>query len=298
MGGADSRRVSSALLMATLDVPQEYLELAPLVVTSPTTRCGTTLVQRLISSSDNAFVYGEDIGHQIHRLTEQFLAVMRHCDQNRDTLDEDFHRALAGTLNEWRPGLAPPAGVMLKAWVSTYYQLPATLAGFGQAMGRPIWGFKWPGVPEAGLRAIQLLMPRARIVYLVRHPADALKSAKARKFVKTAEDADAYCRAWAANLRAARTLRDDPRMLWMRYEDLLADKAGAVARLSAFAALTGVRMEVFEVKLNTFAGDPDQGHSPTQYIAPARLTAADREAVDRHAGALIDELYADLGRAR
>jgi hypothetical protein len=261
------------------------------VVTSPTNRCGTTLVQRLITGSHNAFVYGEEIGQQLNSLTEQFLTVIRYCEINDQSLGDAFQRALSGTLEDWRPGLAPPAQVMLEAWVATYYQLPATLSNFGQTIGRPVWGFKLPAYPGASLRAMLLLMPRTQVVYVVRHPADALKSAKARKFVNTPEDAETFCRTWANNLREALAFRDDPRLLWIRYEDLVADKTASLARIGAFAGVEGMSTDTFALKVNTFAGAEADGHSPTQYIAPAPLTRGDIEAVDRHTGPLTRELY-------
>jgi hypothetical protein len=277
--------------VATLDIPNQYLEVGPIVVTSPTTRCGTTLAQRLLWSSDNAFVYGEEIGHQLNNLTDQFLTVIRYCEVNEAELDDGFRRALAGAMDDWRPGLAPPAEIMLKAWISTYYQLPATLAAFGGAIGRPLWGFKWPACPPRMLSAFLALMPRTRIIYLVRHPAEALKSAKARRFVKNTQEASSFCQTWAENLQAALPLRSDPRVLWLRYEDLLAEKERAVADIEAFAGVRGIRMEAFGVKVNTFVGDPAEGHSPTQYIVPAALTEAELDAVALHAGALASELY-------
>ncbi len=268
--------------------------MAPLVVTSPTTRCGTTLVQRLISASRNAFVYGEEIGDQINSLTEKFITVIGHCELNGPSLDGAFQQAMEGTLRDWRPGLAPPTEIMLQAWVSTYYQLPATLSAFGRTIDRPIWGFKWPAYPSAHLRAMMTLMPMTKIVYVVRHPADALKSAKARKFVKGPHDAAEFCRRWTNNLSEVMAFPDDRRVMWLRYEDLLADKATSIARIEAFAGVQGIAMDAFALKVNTFAGAEADGHSPTQYIAPEALTAADLEAVEHHAGALVRQLYPEL----
>ena len=44
-------------MASIINLPDRYLTAAPVIVTSPTTRCGTTLVQRLLCASDNAFVY-------------------------------------------------------------------------------------------------------------------------------------------------------------------------------------------------------------------------------------------------
>jgi hypothetical protein len=48
--------------MGVSRVPAEFLsELEPLFVTAPVTRCGTTLLQRLICSAPNALLFGESV---------------------------------------------------------------------------------------------------------------------------------------------------------------------------------------------------------------------------------------------
>ena len=287
----------SGRFVATIEVPNKYLELGPLVITSPTTRCGTTLVLRLVTNSSNAFVYGEEIGRQIINLTDQMLFVLKYCEDNEADLNAAFCLAMNGALTDWRPELAPPPEVMIKAWVETYYQLPNLLDAFGKAVGRPTWGFKWPGLSMAVASALFSLMPRARMIYLTRHPTAALKSAKARRFVRTDREADAFCAQWASNLDAFLALREDPRVLWLRYEDLIADKARALDRIAAFAGIEGMQMAEFDVKVNTGDGPVDDGFSSTRYIAPAELTGDDLRALRTHTAALIARLYPDLASA-
>jgi hypothetical protein len=280
--------------MAAFTVPDAYRDLAPLIITSPTTRCGTTLVQRLISSSENAFIYGEEIGNQFKVLTDQFLTVMSHCEANGAALDLDFRRALEGSLADWRPGLAPPAEVLRQAWIQIYYTLPRILASFGEAIDRPIWGFKWPACPPTAVKVFMSLLPSAKVVYVTRNPLDALKSAKARRFVTTTPQAAAFCADWSANVEGLLPLRGHPRVLWLSYEDLMADQEGTIARLQGFVGALNMSPDVFGVKVNTFVGDASGGHSPTQYIEPADLTEAEIEALKAHAGAALRPLYPDL----
>ena len=160
--------------MATLSVPDRYLALAPLIVSSPTARCGTTLVQRLLTASGNAVIYGEEVGHQIRTVTIWLMGLLRQFEQTRQDADADFARALAGVLTDWRPGLTAPTDVMLGAWTQTYYQLPFTLAEFSRAVERPVWGFKVPAFDRDTLKALLLLMPRAKVIYVIRNLHDAL----------------------------------------------------------------------------------------------------------------------------
>jgi hypothetical protein len=274
-----------------LEVPNRYLALAPVIVSAPTPRCGTTIVQRLLSASSNAFLYGEEVGHHIRTLTNFMVGLINQFDQIGAASDEDFRRALAGELTDWRPGLMPPVSVMMKGWVETFYQLPLALAEHGAAIGRPIWGFKGPDYTRDQLRAFLMLLPRARVVYVFRHLAEALKSAKARRFAVTDEEVAAYCARWAANMREVVELRTDARLLFLRYEDLATDEAAILRLLENFTGAQGIDPTVLRVKVNTYAGDAAQGHSPTQYIAPAELTAADEAAIRQHAGPILDQLY-------
>ncbi len=283
--------------MATLDVPNKYLASAPVIVTSPTPRCGTTLLQRLLTASDNAFIYGEEIGNHIKMLTHWFVAQMKIVETAGPGLDADFQRALDGTLSDWRPGLAPPGDILLKAWVETYYQIPATLTAYGQTIGRPIWGFKYPGLDRDNIRALLSLMPHSRVVYVVRNLYDVLKSAKARKFVTTNREVAAFCERWATNVTEIAAIASDQRILFVKYEDMLARRADYVALLEQFTGAKGVDARQFDLKVNTFKGEISAGHAPDQYIAPAELSKTDRGHVLNKARTAMEGLYGPLSEA-
>jgi Sulfotransferase family len=274
-----------------LDVPNRYLALSPVIITAPTARCGTTLVQRLLCTGDNSFLYGEEVGLHIRTLTGYLIGLIQQFERGGAAADAEFERALSGDQANWSPGLMPPTPVMLKAWTETYYQIPSALADYGASIGRPVWGFKGPDYARDMLRAFLMLMPKARILYVFRDLHEALKSAKARRFVTSDDDVAAFCAKWATNLREASDLRADARVLFLKYEDLIADRAATVAAVEAFTGAAGLKADVFDVKVNTFKGDEARGFSPTQYIAPAELTASDRAAITAHAGSVMAMLY-------
>ncbi len=277
--------------MALLTVPDRYLELAPVIVTAPSSRCGTTLVQRLLTASANGFVYGEEVGHQIRTVTIWLVGLLRRFHETGPLGDQDFARALAGTLTDWRPGLTAPAEVMRAGWVETYYQLPKALADYSRQVGRPVWGFKLPGLDRDTLKALLSLMPRARVIYLVRNLADVLKSAKGRRFVASEDDVARFCADWARNLRESIDLADDPRVLFVRYEDLVALPQASLPLLEQFTGAQGLDARTFELKLNTFEGEEADGHSPTQYIAPVELTPPEQNILMAKAGPVLTQLY-------
>jgi hypothetical protein len=273
-----------------LEVPNAYLNLAPVIITAPTPRCGTTLVLRLLSASDNAFIYGEEVGRQIRMLGNYMMGLVTEFERVGPRYNAEFQRALAGTLIDWRPGLLPPTNVLLNAWVHTFYPIPMALAEFGASIGRPIWGFKAPDYARDELRAFLTLMPKGRVIYVVRRLEDALASAKARRFVTDDASVAVFCAAWAKNLGDMLTLNDD-RVLLIRYEELLVAREAHLKALESFTGAQGLRPEAFNTKVNTFFGDEADGHSPTQYITPATLTDGDLQAIERAAGPILENFY-------
>ncbi len=283
--------------MATLDVPNRYLAVAPIIITSPTPRCGTTLVQRLVSSSENAFVYGEEVGNQIKTLTAWFVGQLQFIERMGGVLDADFNSALAGNLDAWRPGLTPPAAIMTKVWVETFYQMPFLLSSHAGSIGRPLWGFKHPSYDRDTIKAMLSFMPQARVIYVFRNLFDVLSSAKARKFVNTRNQTIKFCAQWAKNMNEAAELAQDERILFVKYEDLIQRRADYVRLLEMFTKAENIKVDTFDTKLNTYKGDKAKGHSPVQYIDPAKLTKTDRATVLDEAGPVLTHLYGDLATA-
>jgi hypothetical protein len=267
----------------TLDLTDSHRALAPIIVTSPTARCGTTLVQRLLSSSDNAFVYGEEIGLHVRHFSDWLLENMMHLEQNGDRFDLEFQRTLHGEQNDWRPGLPPPPHVLLPAYLETFFQVPMALQTYSASIGRPLWGFKCPGLTSNAIRFLLTLMPRATVIYVVRDLVDALKSAKARKFVNGDADLVNFCTAWRDNLSGVLEQAEGQRILLVRYDDLCAQPDAGVARLEAFTRAAAISTRDFSNKINTFIGDPAEGRSPTQYIDPAELSAEEEFVVSAYA---------------
>jgi hypothetical protein len=277
--------------MATLDVPDKYLALSPVIVTAPAPRCGTTIVQRLLSASENGFIYGEEIGSEIKNLTTLLFGQIQMLESRGAQLDADFADALAGNLKTWRPFLTAPAAVMRKGWVETFYQLPLALARHGEEVGRPVWGFKFPSYSKDMIRGLLAIMPRAKVVYVFRNLPDVLRSAKARKFVTTPEQTGQFCADWAKNLMEASELAQDERILFLKYEALLGLPAEHVQLVELFTGVKGIDAGELDAKINTFEGENGAGHSPTQYIEPAELTEAELAMVEQHAGAVMAGLY-------
>lgn len=259
---------------------------APLLVAAPTTRCGTTLVQRLLNSSENALVFGEGV----------FAALRALAALAREQLDEhgarsaqqrvDLARALRGE-QFWCPHLMPDVAGYLDAWRGALDGLVRFHEREARALGRPLWGAKHPKVSAEELELLRELIPGARIVYVTRDVFAVIRSAKARRFLRTLPEVGDYARRWAENVLGARTaFRDAPGVFFLRHEDLERNRTEALARLAAFTGARGMRAEVLDVRVNTWSGTRE-GQAPDQYVAPLELSGEERSAIERAAGEAI-----------
>jgi hypothetical protein len=84
---------------------------------------------------------------------------------------------------------------------------------------------------------------------------------------------------------------NDDRVLLVRYEELLVSRHAHISALETFTGASGLRLEAFDTKVNTYLGDEAVGHSPTQYIAPAALTDGELRAIQRAAGPILESFY-------
>jgi hypothetical protein len=206
-------------------------EATPILVLGSGQRCGSTLVQRLLSSHPEVLIWGEHGGHlrEILRVVD----VMRAWDQGlappaREAFEHGGHQS-------WMANLLPgPEAVVgaTRAFVRTLFAAPAA------SLGRPRWGFKEVrfGLEEA--TALRTLFPDLRVVHITRDPRAMLSSLDAwerqrgwwrREFTEQA------VRDW---VRINESVLDgDGAPGWVeswRYEDVLADPdrfSHAVARL-------------------------------------------------------------------
>lgn len=269
---------------------------APIVVTAPTARNGVTLVQRLLNSSRQVMVYGENLA--LVDLLPGLLIEMAMLHQRDQTGSEaDRQRVRDGDSEFWSSGLRPRSAYLASQAMQSFYQLVAVYERSSREDGFARWGIKNPMARPQTLQWMSQLMPACRSVFIYRNPLDAAASGKARRFLKTPACFAGFGRKWAANFRGAMS---GPRQSVhvIRYETLLSDRREQVAALEAFTGLTGIDPAVLDKKINTFSGVEANGHSPTQYIAPSPLTPEETRALLAGLGDVLDAAgYADAAVA-
>jgi len=265
-------------------------ELKPLLVSAPTARSGTTLVQRLISSADNGICFGENLFGEALQLAQYLKGQVQFHENYREAEETGLEAVLAGDTARWMPDLSPETESYKTALIRTFYVLPKYTQDYANSIDRPVWGMKRPSLNHQMLSLIMTLLPEARMIFIYRNIIDCLRSAKARGFVKTPEDVVKTCVEWRNNMAAVGRWGEEKRLLLLRYEDLIGDPAGIVPGLGRWAGLENIKLEVMETKVNTWAGE-GEGRSPDQYIPPVDLTEEEMGIVRQEAGAALQRLY-------
>jgi hypothetical protein len=259
----------------------------PVVVTAPTARNGITLLQRLLNSTRQIIVYGEN-----KHLCEQVPNAVFTAAEIHNSARADIERARARFLTEttefWSSTLWPDTGAYLQGAVEGFRRLVHVYQTCSEQYGFPRWGIKHPFSNLIQFDRFFSLLPGALFIYVYRNLFDVARSSKARQFAKTAEDLERLASNWREGVYAVRRVRHK-NLLVVRHEDLVADPQQWLARLEDFTGLRTIDRTVMDRKFNTFQGPAQFGYSPTEYIAPVRLTEAEAALLEKHAGDVLAE---------
>lgn len=233
----------------------------PLVVLGAGQRCGSTLLQRLISSHPDAFIWGEQRGH-----LEKILGVvegLREYNEERGWAgrDEFGRQGYQGFM----ANLMPESAVVNKAFAAFCTRLFA-------AEGARVWGFKEVRYDLRFAERLRRFLPGTRVIFVVRDPRNVLRSLdewEQSEWWSRAETQEAITN-WqriASSFLESTTLP----VLSLRYEDYTVDPASTARRVGAFAGLdpAGFDMSVFDRKVHMLGADWDRELRPWDQLPPA-----------------------------
>jgi hypothetical protein len=175
---------------------------------------------------------------------------------------DDLRRLPA--LREWGVS-ADAVGARLRSGMGLGEAMAAVYETYAADRGKPRWGDKTPMYMQH-LPLLERLFPTARYVHLVRDGRDAGLSflAMPRGIVTESwghpRTPGGFACQWRTEVRAAQALggRVGDRYLEVRYEELVADAAGVVERICAFAGLP------YEPAMLEYEGTVDVSAKPHQ----------------------------------
>ncbi len=206
---------------------------APILILAAGQRCGSTLVQRLLSSHPKVLIWGEHAGQ-----LREVLAIgdrlggwtAEHGEIGRQGYARSGHQSFMANLTPERGAIDDA----VRAFVEVLFAAPAA------QQGRPLWGFKEVRYGLAEAEAFRRLFPDCRVVHIVRDPRDILRSLEVwERGEWPRSDTEIAIRDWtrvAASFWTAAT-ELPPWVLRVRYEDLISDPAHWCARLAEHCGL-------------------------------------------------------------
>ncbi len=246
--------------------------LSPVLVTSPTVRSGTTLLQRLLCTSPDALIYGEEIGKDLDLQLQISSSRRLVYGHSRQRFTESLERVVAGDADDWILDLMPDLDGYLDALHRGAFAGLEHCRQHAASLGRPTWGFKYPGWPPHLVRQLFDHLPGTRVVYLVRPLADTARSAKAWGAISDEAGLQAFCTQWAQGVAFMQQWRQSHPVLVLAFDELVAQPAPALARLQDFLGIRGIDPRVLERRINNLTQGLDTRHGHNDYLPPATLS--------------------------
>jgi len=256
----------------------------PLIIIAPTARCGTTLLQRLVSSAKGTIIYGEN-----NDVFETYPSAIYHAAykvvEKADHQDR-LTKFLAGN-QFWSPDIIPETEQYLDISISNFFNLLKHYKAFSKQQKRLFWGLKHPS--SVNLPILQMLLPNAKFIFLCRNLLDVAKSYKSRQWLKTEQQVTTLALDWNQNVNNV-ILKKADNVLFLKYETLLAESDQSVQEIESFLGISGINLSIMDIKINTFQGNNEIGFSATEYIAPQTLTSQEQLVLVNHAGDTLKKL--------
>lgn len=215
---------------------------SPLVIFGAGQRCGSTLVQRLISSHPEAFIWGEQHGW-LGQVLDAVEGLIGHSVVHGEAGRTEF--AVHG-YQGFLANLMPEPERMREA--STDF-----LTRLFHAPDARVWGFKEVRFDREFAERLQHYLPGLRVIFIVRDPRDVLSSLdewESRGWW-TRADTELSFGHWKRIATSFLETGSVP-VLPVRYEDFIADREAAARGVGEFAGLdpAGFDMTVFDHKVH------------------------------------------------
>ena len=250
-------------------------ELNPILVTSPTIRCGTTLLQRLLCSSSNTLIYGEEIAKDLEMQLQIFASRKMIYTHSRHRFSSSLDTVMQGDTNDWIPDLMPDIDGYLEALrVGSFAGLGYCQRHASEA-GRSHWGFKYPGWSPQFMQMLVTGFPKASVIYIHRNLLDCVRSAKAWGEIQSDTELQHFCGQWAGHMKFMRQWQTDAPVLMLSYETLIKEPEATIQRLCEFLPIENIDRGVMGNKINNMTQGTDMRHQNNDYIEPAALTTAE-----------------------
>jgi hypothetical protein len=247
-------------------------ELSPIIISSPTTRSGTTLLQRLCCSSSNGLIYGETCAHDIDQGINLFLSKNLYLGIGSNWRDEQMESVLKGEVNDWITDLMPNHKQYLSNQADNINSYLSFLNNFAEENNREIWGVKMAGWNPNQLKNTLEFIPKAKLVFLIRDLPSCVKSAKKEDMIHTLEEIRQFSIQWKNTINFVQQHLNHAKLI-ISYSDLIQDTDRVLGQLETFTGLKNIDKTILDKKINTLSSSSES----TAYNKPAELNQEEKD---------------------
>ncbi|MEX0807295.1 MAG: sulfotransferase [Dongiaceae bacterium] len=245
----------------------------PIVIVGPTTRCGTSLLQRALNSTRKIVVYGENFTF-MHRYPDMIHGFTRNLNAKRSNIATSREMLRSGVDFE-ASALFPDYDAYIETIRQGFHGIARLYRADAKELGFDRWGLKHQIRDQRTFEIVPQLLPRARFIFIYRELIAVARSAKSRwpGDFKSEADYRRFGDNWARNIRTALDLESE-RFLVLRYEEFVADPDPFLARIEAFTGIDGIDRSVMtrRINANPLIDADAKGKGPDSYREPADLS--------------------------
>lgn len=227
---------------------------APIFISSPVRRSGTTLLQRLYTGTGEAIIFGESVANDLMVAGQMLQMKKQTFVPNRLLRDQMLERVRNGSVNEWIPDLLPPIPDYLNLHEKLLNDLINGFANEAEKLGRGQWGVKLPEWPIHSLRYWQQRMPESKTIYIVRDLEECVASATTIGMIGGDQYTAQFRQIYQQHLAQAKQHLSKETTYFLDYADLV-DPAKANDQLKAlgeFCGLPTLPKEVLAVRVGDY----------------------------------------------
>lgn len=264
-------------------------QVQPVIVTAPTPWDGAILVQRLLNSSGQIIVYGEN------RHFCESLAALVHDAQwihltSHKSVEEARARFLSGARDAWSANLWPHTRMYLKHTVETFYGFVLFYQMSSERYGFQRWGIRHCFADVTAFDRFRRLLSRGRFLYVYRNLFDVARSAKARGTLATPDALEQLATTWSVSVNAVSKMQAENLRI-IRYEELFRDAAQSIGGVESFTGVTKIKPDVLEEdRKGTREAHEHADSQPREAREIETLTEAEIETLRQHAGDVLEQL--------
>jgi len=211
------------------DSEAKFSNLSPVFVLGCAWRCGSTLLQRLLSSTREVLVWGEHCG-----LVADLVGSRQQLEKNHALAERQRKNFLSRGSAAWVANLNPTTETFfpeaLRAFLTAYYGPETELLGYRR------WGFKEVRYDYKVARELLRAFPNGRVLFLIRPLAEVLASNAANDWYASVGGPSGVTDRWIANVSSFLE-NSDNRILHVRYGDLAEGNCSVIENICRHVGL-------------------------------------------------------------